>query len=232
MKKIERIVSLMGLSALLLLGACDATTADPVDGSDTTSDTSGGGDTSPGVVKYESAIIYDNYIEPDCATTSSPGPDIDAIGLYRLGKLVGVARKGSAQFAAGSKPQCPGKEDHKTASDVEGALNADESNGYLGLRGGSVEFQFGACAVSTASMKDCDGSGAIVQAQVGDEIDVYEVDQSYKVGGKGPQAGRITKECKCLPEKYDVFVRKTKNVDAGAVNLGSYTGTTGSILVK
>lgn len=256
MRNFERILTALGLVALLATGACSSSTGEDADGTstgdvgadassgnDTTADT--GSDTGNTMVTYKFVAIDGSpYAEPDCAATSSPGPDIDAIALYRNNQLMGVAKPGTAVFKAGLNPACAEKKDHSTTSDVEGPLNADESKGYFGVSNGTVEFQFGACSTATQDVKACDGKGATIDVQEGDEIDIYEVDSTYQTKsacesnantkdkskcGLGPEAGQITAACKCLAEEYEVYAESAAG--SATVSLGKYSGTSAGIKV-
>lgn len=239
-KTLEKMMKVLGLATVLVLGACEASVAGDaaaagdtaaVDGGSTGKDTTTTtADTGPASVSYSHVAIDGSpYKEVDCKATTSPGPDLDAIGLYRAGKLIGVAKVGSAVFKKGLTPACAAENKHAEVNDIEGPLNADTDKGYFGVSNGTVEFEFGACTVSTNVITDCDGSGASVPILVGDEIDVYEVDKSYKPDGSGPQKGRASAACKCLSEDYELFVGSAGKVDK---SLGKFTGSKPQIAVK
>lgn len=243
MKKFEKLASALGVVALLSMGACDASVntggdaeGDAVTGdSSTGTDTSTGGDTSTPGTEYNYVTVDGSpYTEPDCKLTNSPGPDIDVIALYRGGALIGVAK--SVTYKPGAKKACEAENKHANPQDVVGKLDtkmysdATPDTGYFGLSDGTVEVQIGGCQVSTATVKDCDGSGPLQVIKPGDEIDVYEVDGSYKKGGQGPQAGIAPDSCKCVGETYEVFV--SKEAGKSLVSLGTFTGTQGAIAIK
>lgn len=254
MKKFEKILGVLGLCGLLALSACDASTTDDADGtaSDTASDAGGGSDTSTTdttVATSYSFITIDGAPEsnPDC-TTSSAGADIDVIAVYdSKGVLKGVGK--TVKHKEGATPKCPTwgsknqcaygtikPECHNDPSDVLGGLNtkmyadATPDTGYFGLSGGTVEVTIGACSVSTTDIKQCDGKGGDVQIAAGDEIDVYEVDGSYKAGSGSGAAGIAPASCICKAEAYEVFV--SKKAGEGLVSLGTFSGSKGGIKVQ
>lgn len=251
MKKIEKILGILGLSTLLAISACDASVTDA---DATATDTAtGGADTTAGadtvVATGYTVVTIDGAPEanPDC-TTSSAGADIDVIAVYdSKGALKGVGK--TVVHKEGATPKCPkwGKTSqcsygtisaacHNDPNDVSGGLNtkmyadATPDTGYFGLSGGTVEVTIGACSVSTADVKSCDGKGAAVQIMAGDEIDVYEVDGTYKKAGTGPAAGIAPESCICTAEAYEVFV--SKKAGEGLVSLGKFTGSKGLIKVQ
>lgn len=255
MKKIEKILGILGLCGMMALGACDASVTD----SDAaTTDAAGGTDTSTGTDTTGSdtaaptgytVVTIDGAPEanPDC-TTSSAGADIDVIAVYdSKGALKGVGK--TVVHKEGATPKCPTwgsknqcsygtikPECHNDPNDVAGGLNtkmyadATPDTGYFGLSGGTVEVTIGACSVSTADVKSCDGKGGTVQIMAGDEIDVYEVDGTYKKAGTGPAAGIAPESCICKAEAYEVFV--SKKAGEGLVSLGKFTGSKGLIKVQ
>ncbi len=234
MKNWKRLIGVMGALAMVLGSGCSASTGegDATDGtSDGTiaADTGGGGsdttvtadtataDTGAAAAGFKWGIIYDKYAEPDCKLTTSPGSDIDAIGLYRAGALIGVIKPGSANYKD-EKTSCKDNA-HKDTTAAEGPSDVfDADKGYVGLNGGSIEFQIGGCSVSTTDITVCDGKGPAVTIQAGDEFDVYEVGQEYK------DKGWIKGTCKCISEDYEVWVRLDKGVDAGSVLVGNGKG--------
>lgn len=255
MKKIEKILGVLGLCGLLALGACDATVESEADGTGsdavTGTDTTTTGDTT--VAKKYMYVTIDGAPEanPDC-TTSSAGADIDVIAVYdSAGKLKGVGKPTTVVFKAGAKELCPtwGKTNqckfgtidaacHNNPEDVAGGLNtvmytdSKPDIGYFGLSGATVQVQIGACQVSTADIKSCDGKGAIVEIVPGDEIDVYEVDGSYKgpVDPKSPASGIAADSCICKAEAYEVFI--SEKAGEGLVTLGVHSGSKGGMKVQ
>jgi hypothetical protein len=256
MKKIEKILGVLGLCGLLALSACDATVENEADGTGsdavTGTDTTTTGDTAVTPTGY-TVVTIDGAPEanPDC-TTSSAGADIDVIAVYdSKGALKGVGK--TVVHKEGATPKCPkwGSKDvakqtctygtikpecHNDPNDVTGGLNtkmyADSTpdTGYFGLSGGTVEVTIGACTVSTADVKSCDGKGAAVQIMPGDEIDVYEVDSTYKKGGTTPAGGIAPDNCTCTAEGYEVFV--SKKAGESLVSLGKFSGSKGLIKVQ
>lgn len=257
MKKIEKILGVLGLCGLLALSACDATVESEADGTGsdavTGTDTTTTGDTTV-VTGYKYVTIDGKAAtEKDCTATTSAGADIDAVAVYgKDGKLKGVGKPGSVVFKAGAKKLCAAENKHTDPGDVAGPLNTDAtvSNGYFGLSDGTVEFKIGACSTPTEDPKKCDGNGAEVTIVPGDEIDVYEVDITYLSASQcatelakntswpadlcskqqGFQAGTITAQCKCIPETYEVFV--SKEAGAGLVSLGAQTGSKAHIAIQ
>lgn len=256
MKKIEKILGVLGLCGLLALSACDAQVDPEADGTagDTASDASTGGDTSGSDTAAASGYAFvtiDGAPEgnPDC-TTSSAGADIDVIAVYNKdGSLKGVGKPGTVVHKEGATPKCPTwgsknqcsygtikPECHNDPSDVAGGLNtkmysdATPDTGYFGLSGGTVQLQIGACSVSTTDIKQCNGNGALVEILPGDEIDVYEVDGSYKAGSGSGAAGIAPESCICKAEAYEVFV--SKKAGEALVSLGKFSGSKGAIKVQ
>lgn len=253
MKKIEKILGILGLCSMMALSACDASVADSDatdtggGASDAATDTGGGSDAV--VASGYTVVTIDGAPEanPDC-TTSSAGADIDVIAVYdSKGALKGVGK--TVVHKEGAVPKCPkwGKTSqcsygtisaacHNDPNDVAGGLNtkmyadATPDTGYFGLSGGTVEVTIGGCSVSTADVKACDGKGPAVQIMAGDEIDVYEVDGTYKKAGTGPAAGIAPESCTCIAEAYEVFV--SKKAGEGLVSLGKFTGSKGLIKVQ
>ncbi len=259
MKKIEKILGILGLCGMMALSACDASVTDTDGGStdggttgDTATDTGGGGSDTTAPTGY-TVITIDGAPEanPDC-TTSSAGADIDVIAVYdSKGALKGVGK--TVVHKEGATPKCPkwGSKDvakqtctygtikpecHNDPNDVTGGLNtkmyadATPDTGYFGLSGGTVEVTIGACSVSTADIKSCDGKGGAVQILAGDEVDVYEVDATYKKAGTGPAGGIAPESCICTAEAYEVFV--SKKAGEGLISLGKFTGSKGMIKVQ
>jgi hypothetical protein len=247
----KNFLAFLGAGALIMASACSATTGgdgDAVDGigsdagggSDSGGSDAGGTDTGAadtgggGATGWKSVVIYDKYTEPDCKATTSPGPDIDVVAVFRGGKLMGVGKPGTCSYSAGVSPACPDNQ-HNAAADVAAACGPlgdidgkDISKGYLGLGGGSVELQIGACQSDNETVGSCDGAGAVVEILPGDEIDVYEVDGWYKENGpNGKQTPYyITGACKCISETFEVELRKEIG-KSGADDLlvGEKTGT-------
>lgn len=251
MKIFKKLAMVAGVSSLLVLGACDASVSDgdaTSGGSDATSGgsdtTTGGSDTTATTGKKYSWVIIDGSKEPDC-TTNSPGPDIDAIALYRkeggTWKLKGMAKAGTQVVKAPANPKCLDKNDHDTSISVCGPVDGTVSatakdTGYLGLGDRSVYVQIGACSTATEDLKKCDGAGAVQDIMVGDQLAVWEVDQSYKTackndGNDAPQCGFAYSGCTCTTEKYGVGVG-TSSDGADFLDLGVQNGTNMYIDVK
>jgi hypothetical protein len=251
-------VALIGAGCEASVGGADAadggTTGDATVG-ETAADTAAGdvaADTVAGKKYTHVHIDGSPTKEPDCQLTNSPGPDIDLVALYRGGKLQGVGRKGSAVFKPGKDLACKdqwetglkdplGKDKGKKGcpknehSAVEGKLDTEMHSdakcdtGYFAVSNGTVVVQIGACSAATEDVKTCDGAGAVVEILPGDEIDVYEVDGSYKKGGKGPQSGIAPDTCVCAEEDYQVYVGPSG--DKAETSLGTFKGTKAAIKV-
>ncbi len=242
----KKYLAFLSISAMMLTSACSATVGE--DGDATTEDgTGGGGDATTGgdsttggdagttdaggtSTAFKAVIIYDKYTEPDCKATTSPGPDIDMVAVWRGDKLIGVGKPGSCNYNAGTNVACPDNK-HADADDVAAACGPfgdldfkDISTGYLGLGGGSLELEIGACTTETTDIEKCDGKGDAVAIEAGDEIDVYEVDKWY-TGENADKKKYITGACKCIAETYEVWLRTAKGVDAGSLEVGQKTGT-------
>jgi len=242
MKNWKQLIGVAGALVMVLGSGCSATTGGDGDATDGTGDgtaavdngvapgndavagTDAAADTGVVAGGFKYGIIYDKYAEPDCTKTTSPGSDIDAIGLYRGGQLIGVVKVGTANYKD-EKTSCKDNA-HSTTSDCEGPSDVlDTKTGYVGLNGGSIEFQIGGCSVSTTDVTVCDGKGPAVTIQAGDEFDVYEVGQAYKT------KGWIKETCLCIDEDYEVWVRLDKGVDAGSVLVGNGKGLTSGMKV-
>ncbi len=213
-------------------GATDAGGDGSGDGSTASGDGSGADagplDVAPTPKTWSWVAIYDDT--KTCAGTG-PGADIDAVALYRKGKLLGVGRPGSVQYVPPPLESCKlnghNKEfDQAACAGPLGDIDPVElAHGYLSLGGGWMAMQIGACAGAGKSLHDCDGLGEAIILQSGDEIDVYEVDTWY-LNTKNPKTGKpyITAQCKCDPEPYTVYVRKSAT-SGDQVEVGSHTGT-------
>lgn len=246
MKKFNKFAMLCSAMALLSLTACEASVTDDTDGAtetDTTtgSDSATGGDTSTGSdvatgPKYTwVAVDGSPYTEPDCGATSSPGADLDVIALYRGGKLIGVGKPGTAKEFAAAQPACAGKK-RGTIADITGPLttkmysDATPDTGYYSLSNNRVYVQIGACTQSTEDIKVCDGAGEAIELQAGDEIDIYEVDGTYKKNGGTSASGIAPDNCVCLAEDYWVGVAVDQ--DTEPVELGTFKGSKSAIPVS
>lgn len=239
MKEIKKMLALMGVGAAMMLTGCDASVGGLLDADDATSDTTQGTDTTIDTntdtttppTEYKSIVIFDKSEDPVC--TKSPGMDFDAIGAWRGNTFLGVGRVGSANIAtSGSK--CPDN-DKNIPSSAEGPVNgkvfADKPDtGYVSLNGGSLELEIGACTNGASTAFDCDGKGALVALKSGDELDIYEVDTTYKPGSGSDRDGFAYSGCACYADEFTVNLRTAKGVDFGSVFLpstGFYKGTTG-----
>ncbi|MSP92126.1 MAG: hypothetical protein EXR79_10050 [Myxococcales bacterium] len=170
-------------------------------------------------------VVADRSAEADCAKTDAPGVELDAIGLYRGGVLVGVAAVGSARLVGSLTPTCPNNDFAKAAA-IEGGVDATGSRGFFALNGGGVEVAFAGCSACTTHIADCDGKGAPVMLTTGDELDVYELDPWYVKYGRA-----TAKTCVCTADAFEVRVRRAAGSDLDAKVLGTFTGTTSRIRV-
>jgi hypothetical protein len=174
------------------------------------------------------------YEEPNCSATTSAGADLDVVALYRGGKLVGVGKPGTAKEFKAAQPACPGKV-RGTVDDVTGPLttkmytDATPDTGYFSLSNSRVYVQIGQCTQSTDNVKVCDGAGPVVTLKNNDEIDIYEIDSTYKVGGGTPASGIAPANCVCPAESYDVSVAMDE--DSEPTWLGSYSGSKSAIKI-
>ena len=243
-------MAVVGCAAMLAMGGCDASvgggdatedgSADAtVAGTDaaTTADTGVKADTAVAATGYHFVTIDGSpYTEVDCKATNSPGPDIDVVALYRGGALIGVGKPGTVNFKAGAKNACAAENKHNDPKDVAGGLTtkmyttATPDTGYFGLSDGTVSVKIGGCQVSTADIKSCDGTGAEQEIKAGDELDIYEVDATYKKGSSSFAAGIAADSCKCISEDYELFVSKEDG--ASLVSLGKFQGSKGQIKVQ
>jgi hypothetical protein len=227
MRNFERILTALGLVALLATGACSSSTGADADGTSTAGDASTGTDTTgtdatTQKAQYKAIVIFDKSEDPTFVNGkcgSSPGADIDAVALYRGGVLIGVGKPTTANYDTSKASTCDNKKN--IVSSVEGPLDGhvyanSPDTGYLSLNGGSVELQFGKCAAGT-DVLTCDGKGDLVAVQDGDEIDVYEVDTTYKASGGGPEKGNAYDGCVCYADEYVVNLRTDKGVDVGSI---------------
>lgn len=194
-------------------------------------------DTTPPSNGYKFVTIDGSpWTEPDCNATNSPGPDIDVVALYRGNILMGVGKPGTVVFKSGAKNACADHNKHNNPKDVEGGLTtkmyttATPDTGYFGLSDGTVSVRIGACQVSTADIKSCDGTGPALEIKPGDELDIYEVDATYKKGSGSFAEGIASDACKCIAESYELFVSKEDG--AGLISLGKFEGSKGQIKVQ
>ena len=249
----KKYLGFLAIGATLLATGCSAevgedadgdasTVTDSTGGGDTTGgDTTGGGDSAGGdttatKAKFESILIFDKSEDPTFVNGkcgASPGTDLDAIALYRKigdkSTLMGVGRVGSAVYDTSAASTCDNKKNDKTSA--EGPVNGfvyekDPDKGYISLNGGSIELEFGACGAGQTDVKTCDGKGDKVAIENGDEIDIYEVDLTYKADGDGPGKGNAYDGCVCYADQYKVKIRTKMGVDAGSIYLGAADGST------
>ena len=107
------------------------------------------------------------------------------------------------------------------AGPLDGHVYASNPDtGYISLNGGSLEIQFGAC-VTGSTITDCDGAGSVVEVMSGDEIDVWEVDGSYKAGSGTAADGNAYAGCACYADEYQVDLRPAIGSEAGSVYVPS-----------
>ena len=233
MLNFQRILTTLSIASLTVVTACgtttgggdatDGTSSDAATGDDSMGDMSMGDTTA--MAAYKSVVIWDKSQDPGfvngkCGT--SPGTDLDCVGLYRGGVLIGVGKPGTATYAApATASPCTVTANKSAASAAEGPLDgkvfaSSPDSGYISLNGGSLEIQFGACKTGT-TIKDCDGAGALVDVMAGDQVGVWEVDTTYKAGGAGEQAGNAYDGCVCYADEYQVEFRTAVGSETGAV---------------
>ncbi len=236
MSKIEKILSILGVCTLVATTACSATTSSDGDADGMAADmsmpdtTSTGKDTTTTAKTLKSIVIWDKSEDPafrNGKCGSSPGSDIDAVMLYRGGKLIGAGKVGSASYDTSKSTSCDNKKN--IAASAEGPVNAhvyasSPDTGYISLNGGSIELQFGACSDGSQDPLKCDGAGAALDIQDGDQIDFYEVDVTYKPGSGTIMDGFAYDGCVCYSDQYQVDVRTAVGVDAGSMVLQSGRG--------
>jgi hypothetical protein len=247
----KKYLGFLAIGAMVLTTACsastgtdgdatdDATVGDATAGDGTAGDSTGG-DTTAGDTTakktFKSILIFDKSEDPtfvngECG--SSPGSDIDAVALWRKvdgnWQLMGVGKVGSANYDTSSASSCDNKKNLPASAEgpIDGKVfKSDPDTGYISLNGGSIEVQIGACQSATEDETTCDGKGDIVEVMDGDQLDVYEVDGTYKPDGDGPQKGNAFDGCLCYADEYQVMLRVEKGVDAGSIFLGEAGGTT------
>ena len=172
-------------------------------------------DTTPVTVDpYIWVVIQDT--EQKACTTNGPGSDIDAVALVSsAGVVLGYGKKNTASFTAnplgnacdtcGSGGDCKYAaisstftEDNlvaRTEGPYDGQVNASTSDvGYFSLNGGTLQLQIG----------DVMGAGPAQEIKTGEQIQVYEVDQTYVTLGYAPST------CSCLAEHYTVSLQTAK----------------------
>ncbi len=249
-RKTNKVLAIFAVLVLLLGTACSASVGVGVGGDDdskggdagATTDANGAGDTTasdagtstdagavPLAKSYTWVVIHD--MAKSCVSGTGPGADIDMVAVYRSAKLIGVGKVSSPDYAAGATP-CKGNK-HAEKDDIAACAGPlgdiepkDISTGYLSLGGGAVALQIGECQDQAIDVHDCDGKGAVVALQAGDEIDVYEVDGWYtKTENPGTKAKYITGKCKCDSEPYQVTVANDNLGTADAAKVGEHTGT-------
>jgi hypothetical protein len=137
-----------------------------------------------------------------CSADKAPGSEIDAVALIRKGEIVGHGLVGSALYSKSTveanqckDDDCPdGKCKYTEGTAAEGPPNAEikkdgDDKGYLSLNGGTLQIRIG----------NKDGKEPGQDIRSGDQIKVFEVDQTKKTDSNG---------CACAPEKYHVVLQK------------------------
>ena len=174
-------------------------------------------DTAPAAIQYTNVVIMDTEAKQPkadrAACGNGPGSDIDAIELIRAGVPVGYGLVGSAQFVASTdgpycaETDCSGNvckyAKATLAPATEGKKNAKVNQstddvGYVSLNGGILYLQVGNAIT---------GGGVAQVLKSGDQLKVYEVDQTYKVSGDAYPG------CTCAAEHYEVWLQ-----DAAGLN--------------
>ena len=170
-------------------------------------------DTLPPPVQYVNVVIMDTESKQPAADRAAcgngPGSDIDAIELIRAGVPVGYGLVGSAEFVAPvaavgpycAETDCSGNvckyAKATLAPQTEGKKNAKVNQstddvGYVSLNGGTLYLQVGNAIT---------GGGTLQALKSGDQLKVYEVDQTYKVSGDAYPG------CTCAAEHYEVWLQ-------------------------
>ncbi len=138
-----------------------------------------------------------------CSAEQGPGSDIDAVALIRKGETVGYGLLGSAIYSKAEGNQCKDEDcpdgeckytDQGTTegpADAEIAENGNDE-GYLSLNGGVLQIRIG--------QKDGQEPGQDILP--GDQIKVFEVDETKKTDGRT-----------CAPERYQVLLQKAGSAD-------------------
>ncbi len=168
-----------------------------------------------------------------CAATVQPGADIDAVGLYRpdsngVLRLIAVGHPGSASWLAPAvaTPHCTTNTYADPATATGPRDQSGDAKNFMSLNGGTLLLQLGLCSQPTQTeITTCDGAGAVVALQSGDELDIYEIDDYYVAMGRMPAT------CACPPEDFQVSVQQDPSSTDDPVCLGLYTGTTSHIHV-
>jgi len=172
-----------------------------------------GPDTAP-ADPYIWVVIQDT--EQVACTTNGPGADIDAVALVAntgtsVGTVLGYGinakftanklgnacantecSKGDCKYAAIGNTFTEAELVARTEGPQDGEVNATGDDvGYFSLNAGTLQLEIG--DVTT-------GVGPL-EIKPGDQIQVYEVDQTYPANNYAPQS------CSCLPEHYKVYVQ-------------------------
>lgn len=204
----------IGLSCVLALGvaACGASTSDVTTPQPDAyvAPTPDAAVTPPD--PYIWIVIQDT--EQVACTTNGPGADIDAVALVSsTGTVLGYGKHNTASFTENSGGYSCANSDCKggnckyaangttfTLADLEarteGMYDAQvnavgDDVGYFSLNGGTLQLQIG----------DVNGAGPTQEIVAGQQIQVYEVDQTYITLGYAPAS------CSCLPEHYTVSLQ-------------------------
>lgn len=178
------------------------------------------------------------------------GAEIDTVALYRIinlkgsktdatnWKLVGVAQPGSAVWLPGTATACQAANSATNTAAAAGPVNAsaDAKAGFFRLIDGQLQVQIAACQTETTDALTCDGSGAVLDIAPGDQLAVFEVDDTYLANcdwvkqACGPQTGLVTAGCPCSADSYQLRLGSAPGqVD---VDLGTHTGADLFIEIK
>jgi len=197
----------------------DAYVAPTADAAGTpTSDAAVAPDTTPVTADpYIWVVVQDT--EQKACTTNGPGADIDAVALVAntgaaIGTVLGYGIK--AKFTpnplgdACSNAECAGGNCKyayngttfaeadlvaRTEGQQDGQVKATGNDvGYFSLNAGTLQLQIGDATTGVGPM----------EIMAGDQIQVYEVDQTYPADGYAPAT------CSCLPEHYTVSIQTAK----------------------
>jgi len=216
----------IGLSCVIALGlaACGTSTTDADSGVYTPQpdayiapapDAYVAADTTPVAADpYIWVVVQDT--EQKACTTNGPGADIDAVALVAntgaaVGTVLGYGIHASftpnPQGDACTNAECSGGNCKyayngttfteadlvaRTEGPQDGQVNATGNDvGYFSLNAGTLQLQIGDVTTGTGPM----------EIVAGDQIQVYEVDQTYPADNFAP------KGCSCLPEHYTVSLQ-------------------------
>ncbi len=217
--------------------------------SSTAADGAGDGSSDAGVIAKWRYVTLERTAQAATCPANS-GAEIDTVAVYRVvsakrakteasnWKLVGVAKPDSVVYLPGAASACQATSLASDPSAVAGPVNVNPSgtSGFFRLSDGRLQLQIGACSSGTADILHCDGAGPAIDIVAGDQIAVFEVDQTYlascdwKTMACGPQTGSVTAACPCAADSY--IVRLGVQPGQMTQDLGSHVGSELFINVK